>query len=99
MADAALLAEAGNDARWCIDHRAARMQCHVVATVGFWIFDNNAVALETPTAAVKVTRPQEIARYLAMFDLLRAEAVQGREARDLVQAVRASLDNLTSSPP
>ena len=62
-----------------------------LATIGFWIFDNNAVALETPSAAVKVTRPQEIALYLAMFDRLRAEAVQGRDAHDLVAAVRATL--------
>jgi hypothetical protein len=62
-----------------------------VATIGFWIFDNNAVALETPSAAVKVTRPQEISVYLSMFDRLRAEALQGSAARDLVAAVRAAL--------
>ena len=81
MADAALLAEAGNDARWCIDHRAARMQCHVVATVGFWIFDNNAVALETPSAAVEGDSSPGDPVYLAMFDKLRAKAVQGEQAR------------------
>ena len=80
-----------------VDVIPADVQRHALATIGFWIFDNNAVALETPTAAVKVTRPQEIARYLAMFDLLRAEAVQGREARDLVQAVRASLDTVAGT--
>ena len=74
-----------------VDVIPAEAQRHALATIGFWIFDNNAVALETPTAAVKVTRPQEIARYLAMFDRLRAEAVQGREAIDLVTAVLASL--------
>lgn len=67
------------------------VQRHALATIGFWIFDNNAVALETPTAAVKVTRPQEIAQYLEMFEWLRAEAVQGAAARDLIAAVRASL--------
>ena len=80
-----------------VDVIPADIQRHALATIGFWIFDNNAVALETPTAAIKVTRPQEIARYLAMFDLLRAEAVQGREARDLVQAVRASLDTVAGT--
>ena len=34
----------------------ADIQRHALATIGFWIFDNNAVALETPTAAIKVTR-------------------------------------------
>ena len=64
---------------------------NAVATIGFWVFDNNAVALETPTAAVKVTRPQEVGRYLAMFDLLRAEAVRGHDALALVRATREAL--------
>ena len=68
----------------------ADIQRHAVATIGFWIFDNNAVALETPTAAIKVTRPQEIALYAAMFEQLQSEAVYGREARQLVAKVRAS---------
>ncbi|BEL04294.1 helix-turn-helix transcriptional regulator [Actinoplanes sichuanensis] len=65
----------------------ADVQRFAIATTGFWIFDHNAVALETPTAAIKVTRPQEIARYMAMFERLRAEAVYGQPARDLVDAV------------
>ena len=69
----------------------ADVQRHAVATVGFWIFDRNAVALETPTAAIKVTRPQEIARYEAMFDHLRREAVYGHDARQLLARVRDSL--------
>ena len=73
-----------------VDVIPADVQRHAVATTGFWVFDNNAVALETPSAAVKVTRPQEIAVYLAMFDRLRAEAVQGSAARDLIAAVRAA---------
>jgi len=70
---------------------AANAQRYAIATTGFWIFDNNAVALETPTAAVKVTRPQEIALYVAMFDELQTEAVYGREARRLVADVLADL--------
>ena len=69
----------------------AHAQRYAIATTGFWIFDNNAVALETPTAAVKVTRPQEIALYVAMFDELQAEAVYGREARRLIADVLADL--------
>ncbi len=69
----------------------ADVQRYALATIGFWIFDNNAVALETPTAAIKVTRPQEIARYAAMFDLLQNEAVYGNHARQLVAKVLASL--------
>jgi transcriptional regulator with XRE-family HTH domain len=61
-----------------------------IATIGFWIFDNNAVALETPTAAIKITRPKEIALYATMFDQLQKEAVHGRGARQLVADVLAS---------
>jgi hypothetical protein len=69
----------------------ADIQRRALATVGFWIFDNNAVALETPTAAIKVTRPQEIARYVAMFHQLQREASYGHEARKLVAQVLAAL--------
>jgi transcriptional regulator with XRE-family HTH domain len=69
----------------------ADIQRRAIATIGFWIFDNNAVALETPTAAVKVTRPQEIARYVAMFDHLQKEAVHGYDARQLIAGVLADL--------
>jgi transcriptional regulator with XRE-family HTH domain len=70
----------------------ADVQRRAISTIGFWIFDNNAVALETPTAAIKVTRPQEIALYAAMFQDLQAEAVYGRGARRLIREVLASLD-------
>ena len=69
----------------------ANAQRYAIATTGFWIFDNNAVALETPTAAIKVTRPQEIALYVAMFDELQTEAVYGRDARRLIADVLADL--------
>jgi len=69
----------------------ADAQRHAVATVGFWIFDNSAVALETPTAAIKVTRPQEIALYARMFDMLQKEAVYGTDARGLISATLTSL--------
>lgn len=64
---------------------------HAIATIGFWIFDNNAVAMETPTAAIKVTRPQEVARYVAMFSQLQQEAIYGHDARQLIAKVLASL--------
>ncbi|WP_327236263.1 helix-turn-helix transcriptional regulator [Streptomyces sp. NBC_01317] len=62
-----------------------------VGTTGFWIFDENAVALETPTAAIKVTRPKEIALYAAMFERLQRESVYGHEARQLVAKTLASM--------
>ena len=69
----------------------ASIQRHAIATTGFWIFDDNAVALETPTAAIKITRPNEIAQYAAMFGHLHHEAVHGQQARQLIAAILAGL--------
>lgn len=69
----------------------ADAQRHAIATIGFWIFDNNAVALETPTAAIKITRPKEVAQYVAMFNKLQREAVYGDEARRLIATILANL--------
>ena len=55
-----------------------------VASTGFWIFDETAVALETPTAGIEVTRPQELKLYLRMFNLLATAAVYGQAARTLI---------------
>jgi transcriptional regulator with XRE-family HTH domain len=55
-----------------------------VASAGFWIFDSSLVALETPTASVEVTRPQEIKLYARMFDHLKAPALYGSAARALI---------------
>jgi len=67
----------------------ADVQRRAVATAGFWIFDSNAVSLETPTAAIKVTRPHEVAQYAAMFEHLHHEAIHGHDARRLIAAVLA----------
>jgi hypothetical protein len=55
-----------------------------VASAGFWIFDDSLVALETPTASIEVTRPQEIELYARMFEHLKASAVYGAAARALI---------------
>jgi hypothetical protein len=55
-----------------------------VPSAGFWIFDDSLVALETPTASIDVTQPQEIELYARMFDHLRGSAVFGAAARGLI---------------
>jgi len=55
-----------------------------VASAGFWIFDHSLVALETPTASLEVTRPQEIELYTTMFGHLQAAALSGLAARSLI---------------
>jgi hypothetical protein len=63
----------------------------VVGQVSFWMFDDAVVALETPTASIEVTSPQEVSLYARMFEHLRRPALYGKDARGLVLA---ALDNL-----
>lgn len=56
----------------------------VIGTAGFWIFDDKLVKLETPTAGIEVSQPQEIALYVRMFETLRRPAAYGHGARDLI---------------
>lgn len=58
-----------------------------VGSAGFWIFDDELVALETPTASIEVNRPREIALYAKMFESLEASAIYGSAARGLISAV------------
>lgn len=62
-----------------------------VGSTGFWIFDEALVALETPTASIEVTRPQEIALYGRMFEALRTSAVYGRSAQALITSAIGDL--------
>src|SRR5207245_7539625 len=45
----------------------ASIQRRAIATIGFWIFDENAVALETPPAAIKITPPTELVPDAALY--------------------------------
>jgi transcriptional regulator with XRE-family HTH domain len=63
-----------------------------IGSTGFWMFDDSLVTLETPTASIEVTQPQEIALYARMFEHLRRPAVYGRKARALIIH---TLDELT----
>jgi hypothetical protein len=62
-----------------------------VASAGFWLFDNMLVALETPTASIEVTRPQEIDLYGRMFEHLQAAAAFGKPARAIIGKVMDEL--------
>jgi hypothetical protein len=58
-----------------------------VASTGFWIFDQELVSLETPTASIEITQPQEIDLYCRMFERLQASAHYGKEARAAIAKV------------
>jgi len=55
-----------------------------VPSAGFWIFDDSLVALETPTASIEVTRPQEVGLYTRMFEYLCESSLRGAGARALI---------------
>jgi len=61
-----------------------------VPSAGFWLFDDHLAALETPTASIEVTRPNEVGLYARLFDRLQATARHGQAARELV--LRAAED-------
>jgi Domain of unknown function (DUF5753) len=61
------------------------------ASVGFWIYDDAMVGVETPTASLEVTQPREIQMYAKMFEQLKASAVYGKPARDMVNQAIADL--------
>lgn len=62
-------------------------------SVGFWIYDNALVGIETPTASLEVSQPREIALYARMFEQLKQGAVYGSDARAIVARALAYLDH------
>jgi transcriptional regulator with XRE-family HTH domain len=70
-----------------------------VASAGFWIFDRSLAALETPTASVEVTQPQEIELYARMFGHLQAAASHGPAARALITRALGELVVRRSQEP
>ncbi|MGH3911831.1 MAG: helix-turn-helix domain-containing protein [Pseudonocardiaceae bacterium] len=65
----------------------------VFTSVGFWIYDDAMVRVETPTASLEVTQPREVKLYTTMFEQLQQSAVYGAEARALVTRAMADLAN------
>lgn len=55
-----------------------------VPSAPFWMFDESLVALETPSASIEVTRPDEISVYARMFGHLEEAALYGAEARAII---------------
>ena len=57
----------------------------------FWIFDDDLVKVETLTAALDITRPDEIDIYVTVFDQMRRVARYGRSAKALILKARDEL--------
>ncbi len=63
----------------------------VFTSVGFWIYDDAMVRVETPTASLEITQPREIRLYATMFEQLQQSAVYGADARALVTRAMADI--------
>jgi len=59
---------------------------------GFWIFDDERVHVETPTAKLTITQPREIAVYARTFAELASMAAIGPAARRLITDAITALD-------
>ncbi|GAA2426835.1 helix-turn-helix transcriptional regulator [Actinomadura vinacea] len=57
----------------------------------FWIFDDELVKIETLTAALDITRAEEIAIYATVFNEMRHAALFGDASRELILQVRDEL--------
>lgn len=57
----------------------------------FWIFDDDLVKVETLTAALDITRPDEIEIYVTVFEQMQRAARYGRRARSLILKARDEL--------
>jgi transcriptional regulator with XRE-family HTH domain len=62
----------------------AMAERYTVVQVPFWIWDDVRVTVETVSARLEITRPDEIVLYGTVFDQLRQSAVYGSRARELI---------------
>lgn len=63
------------------------------ASPGFWIYDDERVVVETPSAQLTITQPREISVYAHWFAELSSTAVVGPAARRIITEAVAALDD------
>jgi transcriptional regulator with XRE-family HTH domain len=68
---------------------------YTLAQVPFWIWDDARVTIETISASLEITRPDELSLYATVFDQLRQSAVYGSQANELIS--EAIADHLQHS--
>jgi transcriptional regulator with XRE-family HTH domain len=57
----------------------------------FWIYDDSLVQVETLTAGLDITRPEEIELYVTVFEQMKRTAMFGRNAKALIARARHEL--------
>ena len=68
----------------------------IPASTGFRLLDDHAVFVELDTREVVIREPEEVARYLDIFERLRARAVRGAELAELVRGIASDLADRTA---
>jgi hypothetical protein len=77
----------------------ARPDCDAAWPVeGFYVFDDEQVAVELVSGHLTITQPWEIAMYAQVFAELAELAVYGSAARSLIMAAIDALDRATGQP-
>ncbi|MFW6640917.1 Scr1 family TA system antitoxin-like transcriptional regulator [Nocardiopsis algeriensis] len=71
----------------------------VVPSLGFWVFDDDRVLVETIGAELCLTEDVAIAPYVRMFEELSRSALRGPAAIRLVEAVRRGLGGGAQTSP
>jgi transcriptional regulator with XRE-family HTH domain len=66
----------------------------VPASTDFRILDDQAVVVDLDTREIRITEPEEVARYVDIFERLRARSLRGEALADLIRDVRADLSGL-----
>jgi hypothetical protein len=84
-----------------VARRTARTACRCgsppcAPSHGFWLLDDTRVQVETFSAELNLTQPQEIALYGRVFDSLAAVASYDRAARTIITR---AVDDLLAEPP
>jgi transcriptional regulator with XRE-family HTH domain len=70
---------------------------HTWPSAGFWVFDDDTVHVETPSAELTITQRGEISVFERKFDRHRKSAVYGRQARDLISRAIAGCKQVDAS--
>ena len=70
---------------------------HTWLSVGFWIFDQHTVHIDTPSAELTITQRSEITVFEKKFARHQKSALYGQKARDLINKALADLSSEPTS--
>ncbi len=69
----------------------------IPASTDFRILDDQAAVIDLDTREIRITEPEEVARYLDIFGRLHSRSLRGEDLADLVRDVRRGLPPLDTT--